>query len=478
MYVGGLDIGTSGCKIALYDEEGSFVKSACKEYNVRRFSGLHEVDAREIFDSVKCVIKELHEKNISAIAVTSFGETFTMLDENDEVCSPSMLYTDPRGRGECRELSEAFGEDNLARLTGTKPHEMYSIAKILWIKRNMPENFKRARRILLMQDYIVYMLTGKAQIDYSLAARTAVFDIKKKRYIDSILDYCGVSKELFSEPVASGTIAGKIKPVLAEELSLEKETVLVSGCHDQIAALTGAGVFESREAMDGTGTVECVPVVFDSIPDDPSLYKYGYSVVPHINGKYACYVLSYCGGATLKWFRDSFTDNTYAEIDAAVPEKPTDILILPHFAGAATPYMDSSSKAAIVGLTFEHTKYDICKALMEGTAYEIAINLDILKRYEISPNKLTATGGGARSPVWMQIKADILGVPLSSLDTEEVGAAGTAYLAGRAVGMYTKGKAVSSLRKVYTPNAANAEFYAAQLERYKKMYPAVKDILS
>ncbi len=478
MYVGGLDIGTSGCKIALYDENGNFVKSSYKEYDVKRSSGLHEIDASEIFESVKYVIKKLDEIDIAAIAVTSFGETFTILDESDAVCAPSMLYTDPRGRDECKELSETFGEENLARITGTKPHEMYSIAKILWIKRNIPESFEKARRILLMQDYIVYMLTGNAQIDYSLAARTAAFDIKEKRYIGKILDYCGIDTALLSKPAASGTVAGKIKTKLANELSIGKDTLIVSGCHDQIAALTGAGVFESGEAMDGTGTVECVPVVFDSIPDNPSLYKFGYSVVPHINGKYACYVLSYCGGATLKWFRSNFTTKTYAELDESVTEKPTDILILPHFAGAATPYMDSSCKAAIAGLTFEHTKYDLYKALMEGTAYEIAVNLDILGKYGITPKVLTATGGGARSSVWMQIKADILGVPLSSLDTDEVGAAGTAYLAGRAVGMYEASQRISHVRKIYTPNAENRKRYAELFEKYKRMYPAVKNILS
>ena len=168
---GGLDIGTSGCKIALYDENCAFVRDAYCPYDVSRSGGLHEIDVTAVFDAVKKVIKEADCSAVSAIAVTSFGETFTMLDENDNVCAPSMLYTDPRGKEAVMHLTERFGKEEMAFKTGTKMHEMYSLPKLMWIKENMPEAFSRAKKILLMQDYIVYMLSGVRQIDFSLAAR-------------------------------------------------------------------------------------------------------------------------------------------------------------------------------------------------------------------------------------------------------------------------------------------------------------------
>ncbi len=476
MYIGGLDIGTSGCKIVLYDENGNFVKKAYEEYNVKRNSGLHELDASAVFDSVKNILKCVASEEIKAIAVTTFGETFVMLDENDKPCAPTMLYTDKRGEDECDKLITKFGKENLARRFGTKVHTMYSMPKIMWIKKNMPENYAKTKCILLMEDFVVYMLSGVRQIDYSLASRTNCFDIEKKVWDTEILDFCGVDINLLSKPVPSGTIAGNIRPEIAKELGLSADTVIVSGCQDQIAAMIGAGAYDNNNVMDGTGTVECMPVFFDEIPDSYSLYDEGYALCPHINGKYACYVLAYAGGATLKWFRDSISEMPYAEMDKLVKEAPTDLLIMPHFAGGATPYMNIDSKAAILGLTFEHNKADIYKALMEGTAYEMKLNLDVIKKYGVEPKSFVATGGGANSPVWLQIKADVWGVPVTALKGEEIGGAGTAFLAGRAIGVYKDGMKLAETGNTFYPDEKRHEYYLKQLKKYKKIYNCVMEV--
>lgn len=478
IWLGGLDIGTSGCKIVLYDADGNFVRDAYAEYNVSRTGGMHEIDAKEIFHAVKRVIKAADCRNTAAIAVTSFGETFTMLDKNDEPCAPSMLYTDPRGKEQCERLISRFGAEDLAFKTGAKTHEMYSLPKMMWIKENMPDNFARAEKILLMQDYIVYMLSGVRQIDHSLAARTICFDIENKCWDKELLSFAGIDEKLLSTPVPTASVAGRIRTELAKELGVLENTVIVSGAHDQIAAMCGANISANEQVMDGTGTVECVPVLFNSIPKDYELYAMGYSLAPHPNGGYACYALSYTGGATLKWFRDNFSDKSYAELDKTVGENPTDLLIMPHFAGAATPYMDTNSKAAILGLTFEHTKSDIYKALMEGTAYEIALNLQILEKRGLCARSVTATGGGARSDVWLQIKADVLGLPVTALDGDEIGGAGTAVMAGCAVGVYGKNTILLKPRKTFYPNAAKCEYYKKQLEKYKKIYYAAREVMN
>ena len=223
---GGLDIGTSGCKIALYDENCAFVRDAYCPYDVSRSGGLHEIDVTAVFDAVKKVIKEADCSAVSAIAVTSFGETFTMLDENDNVCAPSMLYTDPRGKEAVMHLTERFGKEEMAFKTGTKMHEMYSLPKLMWIKENMPEAFSRAKKILLMQDYIVYMLSGVRQIDFSLAARTACFDIENKCWDEELLNFAGIDPSLLSAPVPTGTAAGTVRPVLSRELGVKCGAVI------------------------------------------------------------------------------------------------------------------------------------------------------------------------------------------------------------------------------------------------------------
>lgn len=492
MIIGGLDVGTTGCKIVLYNENAELLNTYYCEYNALHKNGQHEID----FTDVKCGVLSLlseavKEYKIDALGVTSFGETFAMLDEDDNILAPSMLYTDPRGEAECRYLCENIGEERLTLLTGVKPHPMYSISKILWNKNNNSEAYKRCKRILLGEDFIVYSLTGVAQIDYSLAARTAAFDIEKKCWINEIYDIAGVDISLMSKVVPMGTVAGKVTESIKNVLGIDYDITVVNGCHDQVAGMIGSGVFETYQAMDGTGTVECIPVILKEKPTDIKFYEGGYSVVPYIGDLYACYALSFTGGATLKWFRDNFAEleqrdaekenkNVYAELDNSVSDKPTGILVLPHFAGAATPYMDNDSKAAFIGITLETTKYDLYKALMEGTSYEMLLNFNTMKALTGEIKEIKATGGGATSDVWLQIKADILNTEITALSCKEVGAAGTAALAGIAVGGFEKIEdtvsKMSTVRKVFTPNKENSIVYSKLYKKYANIYKAVKGL--
>lgn len=342
--------------------------------------------------------------------------------------------------------------------------------------------------MLLGQDFIVYALTGRAQIDFSLATRTGAFDIRQNGWSEEIFAAAGLNSALFAQPVPSGTVAGPVKKELCRQLGIGEDLVIVTACHDQAAAMLGAGIFKSTQAMNGTGTVECIPVLMDRVPEDPRLFEGGYAVVPYPAGGYACYAFSFTGGAALKWFRGVFAQkeqeeagqkNVYALLDARIPDAPTGLLVLPHFAGAATPYMDYGAKAAIVGLTMESTKYDIYKALMEGTSYEMRLNFDHLSRFIPPVEEIRATGGGASSDVWLQIKADILGTPITALSCGEIGAAGTAAVAGKAVGAFHDFSIVQKMApcaRVFLPNAGKHSEYQALYQKYTKLYSAVKAV--
>lgn len=484
MLIGGLDVGTTGCKLSVYDDKGNFVANSYKEYEVSRRSGAHEVDAAIIFDAVCEVIRNIAaEHDVEAIGVTTFGEAFTMLDENDNVLIPSMLYTDPRGEEEVKELCNKLGEERIISIAGLKPHQMYSLPKVMWVKKNLPDVYAKVKRILLIEDYIVYKLSGVRQMNYSLAARTMALDIRNKCWSKEILDAAGVDEALFSNLVPAGTLAGNVLPEVAEKLGLKADVKIVNSAHDQVASAVGCGVFEAGQAVDGTGTVECVTPVFDSVPENKALYEDGYSVVPHVfDGTYVCYAVSYTGGAAIKWFRDNLSvEKSYAKLDASVGEKPTGILVMPHFAGAANPYMDIDSKAAIIGLGIEHSGADMYKAMMEGVTYEMMLNLEHLGNCGINPKKLYATGGGATSKVWMQIKADILNRPMTSVAAKEVGACGTCMLVGVAIGLY---KDLYEAKEIFVkedktvmPNAENAEIYKKYFNAYKQIYSAVRPIV-
>ena len=498
MIAAGLDVGTTGCKIAVFDENGTLLKTDYEPYEARHQNGCHEIDFADVWTGVLAVLgRAAREYRLTVLGVTSFGETFVMLDDRDRILAPSMLYTDPRGQAECDALCRTVGAAvgaageadgglragaaRLTAITGVKPHPMYSMAKLLWLRAHEPARFARCRRILLGQDYIVYRLTGQAQIDESLAARTAAFDIRGRRWSDMVVEAAGLDPALLSCVVPAGTAAGGLRPEIREALGIGYDFTVVNGCHDQVAAMLGSGVFGSDCAMDGTGTVECIPVLLEEVPTEPALYEGGYSVVPYPGGKYACYALSFTGGASLKWFRDRFAPGeAYAALDAAVPDAPTGLLLLPHFAGAATPYMDPASTGAVVGLTLETTRYDLYKALMEGTSYEMRLNFSVLRRYTGDIREIRATGGGAASDVWLQIKADILGTAVTALACREVGAAGTAALAGRAVGLYPDlAAAVSRMappRRVFLPDAERRAQYDALYRRYEHLYAALKSL--
>ncbi len=492
MVIGGLDVGTTGCKVVLYNENGLLLDTFYKEYNVVRKNGQHEMNFDDVKNGVLLLLKNAVKKyKIDALGVTSFGETFVMLDENDNILAPSMLYTDARGEEECKSLCDKLGIERITFLTGAKPHAIFSISKMMWQKENNPEVFSKCKRVLLGEDFIVYTLTGIAQIDYSLAARTGAFDIEKKCWIEEIFNTAGIDVSIMSAPVVAGTVAGKTTDEIKNILGIDYDITVVNGCHDQIAGMIGSGIFETTQAMDGTGTVECIPVILKEKPTDMKFYDCGYSVVPYLDGLFACYALSFTGGATLKWFRDNFAElenqnaekenkNIYAELDKLVPNKPTGILVLPHFAGAATPYMDNGSKAAFIGITLENTKYDLYKALMEGTSYEMLLNFNTMKSLTGEIKEIRATGGGATSDVWLQIKADILNTEITALSCNEIGATGTAVLAGVAMGSYASIKEIVpqmvKLRKVFAPNKENSEVYAELYKKYANVYNAVKGL--
>ncbi|MGN0355965.1 MAG: L-fuculokinase [Muricoprocola sp.] len=494
MKIAGLDIGTTGCKLTVFDQNGIYLDKAYKDYPVKRQSSEHEIDVRAILDGVISVMKEMSGKypDISGMGVTSFGETFVLADEAGTPLLPAMLYTDPRGYEQCQELVEKLGEKKIIEITGTKPHEMYSISKIMWQKEHNPEVFKKVAHIFLIEDFVVYALTGKAQIDYSLAARTMAFDIRKLEWSDEVFEAAQIDKSFMSQVVPIGTSAGCIKEEIAVQTGFSQELQIVSISHDQVAAAVGAGVFSSETAVDGAGTVECITPVYDKIPDLMTMSEGKFAVVPYVvPGKYVCYAFSYTGGALIQWCVDTLAKkekeiareqnisvNSYLE---GVSDEPTGMLVLPHFAGAATPYMDTGSKGAIIGLTAASSVSDIYRACMEGVVYEMLINMEYLQKAGTSFKMLNATGGGAHSAVWMQMKADMLGLPIAALKTVDAGTVGSAMLTGIAVGCFTdlEDAAEHMVEKTttYYPREEMHQKYQKIYERYRKVYEAIRPLV-
>ncbi|MCQ2431818.1 MAG: carbohydrate kinase [Clostridia bacterium] len=497
----GLDLGTSGCKSVVYSAEGTYISGEYREYPASRAGGEHELDADLMWNCIReviavgaqgCKVNTDGKEEVEAIIVTSFGEAGVPVDKNGKVLHGIVLYTDNKGQAETDALCASAGKENIMRTLCMKPHPMYTLPKILWYKSEHPEIYEKIWKFFLIEDYAVWRLSGEAQVSDSCASRTLAFDVVNKCWSDFVLGHAGVDKSIFSRPVSAGTVAGTILPELCEELNLSPDTLIINGAHDQIAAATGAGALLPGTSVDGMGTVECITPVVDKPFTDPALLNRGYVCTPHsIPGRYATYAFCYCGGALLQWFRDTIAadvkndaakqgKSAYQLLDQMIPKDPTDILIMPHFSGSATPYMDMQSKGAVFGLSLETTKGDFYRATMEGVTYEMMLNLEMLRSGGINVKALNAVGGGSRSSVWMQIKADITGLPVNTLENPEAGAIGCIMLGAVAKGRYKNLEEAASnlvrIKKTYEPNEAVHARYAEQFEKYKRIYDAVKTV--
>lgn len=494
MSFGGLDVGTSGCKCTLFDDSGKQLAVSYRAYKAARITGHHEIDVTTIWDAAKAVITEAAKETcepLEALCISSFGESCAFLDKNDTPVIPAMLYTDPRGSEEADILAKNLGDFHIYRITGHRSNSTYTLPKLIWTYKHLSDRMARVEKILPITSFITYHLTGETVSDPSLAARTMMLDIKKLRWSEELLDEAGISEKMLPGIVDIGTVVGTIRKTVAEELGVLPIMKVVMGAHDQIVAAIGAGVLDAGLAVNSSGTVECITPVFEKVQSPGKLFRNHFATIPMLKERYATYATVFSGGILLQWFRDNFTDpqkvrtekqnvDMYEYLDSISQEGPTGILVLPHFVGSASPYYDSGSKGAIVGLTLEHTAADIYRALQEGICYEVALNLELLAGAGIRINSLRIVGGGEKSRRWNQMKSDIYGIPCTTLKAGEAGATGSAMLAGVALGKYSDLEhAVSELvaeNETFMPRKEYTERYTTYFERYKNLYKAVRNI--
>lgn len=470
--IAGLDVGTTGCKVTVFTPEGKCLGREYRTYATRRGGSVHELDAEALAAAVLETFDAAAAKfgKIGAMGVTSFGEAFVLTDGGGRPLRPILLCTDSRGADEARAFAAAFGAEKAARISGVMPSESYSLPKLMWIKAHEPEVFARAKYAMLIEDYVIYLLTGERAIDHSLATRTGAFDIHTFDWSAEILDAAGIPAALFSRPVATGASVGTTRG----------GTLVVAAGHDQVACAAGAGVFEPGAAAEGAGTVECVTPVFREIPSSPSFARDAYCVVPYF-GNFVTYAFSHTGGELLRWCAENLLGRTHAELQKGPCDGPTGLLVLPHLAGAATPHMDSGAKGAVVGLTLGTGARDVYLACMEAVAYEMRLNRERMAASGVRYERLVATGGGARSRLWRQIKADVLGAPLVALEIDDAGTVGSTMMAGVASGLWRdlREAAAAMVKEGETtePSPERHERYSEVYARYARLYDAIRPLV-
>ncbi len=483
-----LDIGTTCCKYQVFDESGNILAYVSEEYALKNIDGETYVDVDGIWQRVKAMIKNASlTHDISSVCISTIGESFVVLDDNDNVIFYPMLYTDNRGEAEADEVLKRFGGKYLFNKVGVLPQSMYSVYKLLWIKNNKPEIYKKAKKVMLMCDYMGFKLTGECVIDYGLASRTGAFNVAEKAFDTNFLQALDIDVNMFSKAMPTGSVVGKFSKEISAELGV-KDCTLVLGSHDQICATLGAGVVSAGQAVDGMGTVECITAVFDKKPTDVNMGLQGYPIVPFaVGGLYCTYILNYSNASIVNWFKNNIMhgfkgdkDSYFAYIENDIDDNPSGILVLPYFGGAATPFQNINAKGAVVNLTSQTTDIDFFHAILEGTAMEMRFNAEIVKKYGITIKSAVATGGGANSVKWLKIKADIQNISYKTLRSSEGGLCGCALLQAVAMGQV---KSLADATKIFVkykkqinPEKAVHDKYINQYKKYKKLYKTIKEL--
>lgn len=478
MYIG-LDVGTSSVKAVLFSEDGTVLKKASKAYPVHGENGNLELDPLEVRDAAFYVLRQAgeHTKEIRTIGISSLGEAAVLIGKDDQVLDRSILPGDRRGTREAELLKD---KETILRRTGLPVNGTYTVCKLLWLKENKTEVYRQIRRVMLFGDYIAWCLTGEQRIGHSLASRAMAFDLEQEEFFSPAE---GIDPEWFSVPVQADACVGRILPERAGELHLPGTVLVFAGGHDQPCAAVGTGAVQKGWASDSVGTSECITVNLgnDRLREEV-VREANYACEPFLQpGIYHTMAYTHTAGKLVEWLYRKVAGRE-SGCPAYGKEKavPTGLLVLPHFAGSGTPYMDPMSTGAIIGLDL-HTDLELLyRGIIESVCYEMKENLLLWKERGIKCSRVTAVGGGTKSEIWLQYKADIYEMPVYVAGCEEASALGAAIASAKGVGDFdTWEEAVSSMvtyQAVYHPDEKWREQFREAYGRYSRLYEAVKNI--
>ena len=438
----GIDYGTTSVKAALFDENLNQLSVLSKDYTLITKGDTVEFPAENYVSILKELLSEIGFAD--CLAIDTQCETLILTDEDGNPLRNAIVWLDNRAEKEAREIESVFGRKKVYEITG-QPEitATWPACKLLWVKKNEPEIWAKTKKIFLLEDYLLYKLTGKFATEKTLQSSTIYFDIHKGIWWKEMLDYIGVSKDMLPELFDSASLIGEYKG-----------TKIVTSAIDQIAGAIGAGVIKKGIVSEMTGTTMVVFVPTDRVPEYNET-----SIVPcHYNydGSYVLLSWSPTAGMALKWFKNAFLpEYTFAQIDVLAKDIPVGsdgVTFLPYLCGSTMPKYNPDARASFTGITAEHTPAHFARSIMESISCMLKSSLDYLG---IDAVEIRSMGGGANSALWCQMKADITGKKLVTLKNKETACLGSAILAGVGCGYFESvGKAASLIKtdKTYVPS--------------------------
>ncbi|MCR5576344.1 MAG: xylulokinase [Oscillospiraceae bacterium] len=482
----GIDLGTSAVKLSLVDEKGGIVKEVSREYPLYfPQPGWSEQDPdawwAAVVDGMKELLRGADASCVAGIGCGGQMHGLVVLDENDAVIRRAILWNDGRTQKEVDYLNNVIGREKLSALTANIAFAGFTAPKILWMRANEPENFARIKKIMLPKDYINYRLTGVHCCDYSDASGMLLLDVQHKCWSKEMLEICGVSEAQMPALFESYEVVGCVKPEAAISLGFGPDVKVVAGAGDNAAAAVGTGVVGEGGCNISLGTSGTLFISSKSFGVDPNNALHAFA---HADGGWHLMGCMLSAASCNKWLcREILQTRKYDEEQAAITDEMLGrnrVFFLPYLMGERSPINDVNARGTFVGMTLDTTRADLLQAVLEGVAFAIRDSFEVARSLGIDIPRSWICGGGAKSPLWRKIFANVLGIPLDMVKTEQGPGYGGAMLAMVGCGVFGSvqeaADALVELASTVEPDPEITARYEEQYQKFRRIYPALKEL--
>ena len=484
MLYAGVDLGTSAVKLLLMDSEGKIRKIVSKEYPLYfPHPGWSEQKPEDWYEQTIAGLKELLEgSDKSELAGISFGgqmHGLVILDKDDQVIRPAILWNDGRTSEETDYLNNVIGKEKLSEYTANIAFTGFTAPKVLWVKKHEPENFVRIEKIMLPKDYLAYRLSGVHCTDVSDASGMLLFDVKNRCWSEPMLEICGIKKEQMAQIFESYEAVGTLLPEVAKELGVSENVKIVAGAGDNAAAAVGTGTVGDGMCNISLGTSGTIFISSEKFGVDKFNALHAFA---HADGHYHLMGCMLSAASCNKWWMDEIIGTKdYAKEQAQITKLGENhVYFLPYLMGERSPHNNPNARATFIGMTMDTTRADMTQAVLEGVAFGLRDSLEVARALGIKIERTKICGGGAKSPLWRKIIANVMNMKVDLIESEEGPGYGAAILAAVGCGVFSSvEEAATKLVKVIgseTPELKLVQKYEERYQEFKKFYPALKGL--
>lgn len=479
----GVDLGTSAVKLLLMDETGKIHKVVSKEYPLYfpqpGWSEQNPQDwIRQSMEGIKELTAQCDKSQIKGISFGGQMHGLVVLDKKDQVIRPAILWNDGRTGKQTDYLNQEIGKETLSRYTGNIAFAGFTAPKILWMREKEPENFARVRKIMLPKDYLAFYLSGEFSTDFSDASGTLLLDVEHKCWSEEMMEICGVRESQLPKLYESWEPTGAIKPEIAEELGIPQDVKIIAGAGDNAAAAVGTGTVGEGQCNLSVGTSGTVFISSKNFGVDEHNALHSFA---HADGNYHLMGCMLSAASCNKWWMEEIlkTKEYQTEQDGIRKLGENPVFYLPYLMGERSPHNDPDARAAFVGMSMDTTREDMTQAMLEGVAFGLRDSMEAAKSTGLTPKRSKICGGGAKSPLWRKIIANVMNMKIDRIESEEGPGYGAAILAAVGCGAFSSvEEAAGRLVKITDteePDPQLAEKYEEKYQKYRKLYPALKE---